>query len=297
MGRLRDLALDARLAPYVFLAPFMAIFVAFRLWPALAAGVMSFQEFEGVQSQSWVGLDNYEAVFANARFGKALANTVAYTLGTLIILIPVPLVLAALLDSGRVVKQTMFRVALFLPALTSLVVVSVVFRIVLARDGLLNVALTWFGVDGRLWLEAVDLAVPSMIIIAAWRWTGVNIIYFSAGLVNVPRELYEAAAIDGASAWRIFRSITVPMIQPTVLFVVVLSIIGGFQVFVEPLLLWSGGNSPRDGGLTVALLIYKTAFTSFNFGQAAAMGIVLAAIIMALSLIQFRFFGSRRFER
>ncbi len=203
------------------------------------------------------------------------------------------MVLAALLDSGRVVKQTLFRVSLFLPALTSLVVVSVIFRIVLAREGLLNTALSAVGLEPRFWLEAADLAVPSMIIIAAWRWTGVNIIYFSSGLVNVPKELYEAAAMDGASSWRVFRSITLPMIEPTILFVVVLSIIGGFQVFVEPLLLWSGGNSPGNGGLTVALLIYKTAFTSFDFGQAAAIGVVLAAIIVVVSLVQFRFLGGR----
>lgn len=297
MRTVRAALFDARLAPYVFLLPFLAIFVVFRLYPAISAGVMSFQEVRGTESQEWVGLANYESAITNPRFNKALGNTVLYTLGTLLILIPIPLVLAALLDSGRVVKQTLFRVSLFLPALTSLVVVSVIFRIVLARNGLLNTALGEAGIDSPFWLETADLAVPSMIIIAAWRWTGVNIIYFSAGLVNVPKELYEAAAIDGASAWRVFRSITLPMIEPTILFVVVLSIIGGFQVFVEPLLLWSGGNSPGNGGLTVALLIYKTAFTSFDFGQAAAIGVVLAAIIVVVSLVQFRFLGGGRSVR
>jgi arabinosaccharide transport system permease protein len=296
MQRARDLVLDARLAPYVFLLPFLLIFVVFRLWPAIHAGIMSFQEFEGVETQDWVGMANYQAALANPRFGKALGNTVIYTIGTLLILIPLPLILAAFLDSGRVVKQTMFRVSLFLPALTSLVVVSVIFRIVLARDGLLNTALEAVGLPPQRWLEAADLAIPSLIIMAVWRWTGVNIIYFSSGLVNVPKELYEAAAIDGAGAWKTFRTITIPMIQPTLLFVLILSIIGGFQVFVEPLLLWSGGNSPRDSGLTVALLIYKTAFTSFEFGQAAAMGIVLAAIIVAASLVQFRFFRGRGYS-
>lgn len=294
MRTFRAALFDARLAPYVFLLPFLAIFVVFRLYPAIAAGIMSFQEVQGTEARDFVGVANYEAAITNVRFGRALTNTVFYTLGTLLILIPIPLILAALLDSGRVVKQTLFRVSLFLPALTSLVVVSVIFRIVLARDGLLNNALGQAGLPSRFWLEAADLAVPSMIIMAAWRWTGVNIIYFSSGLVNVPRELYEAAAIDGASAWRVFRSITLPLIEPTILFVVVLSVIGGFQVFVEPLLLWSGGNSPRDGGLTVALLIYKTAFTSFDFGQAAAIGIVLAAIIVIVSVVQFRLLGGRR---
>jgi arabinosaccharide transport system permease protein len=245
----------------------------------------------------WVGFDQYAAVLQNPRLGKAFTNTVLYTLGTLAILIPLPLILAALLDSGRVVKQTVFRVSLFLPALTSLVTVAIIFRIVLAKDGLLNIALGSVGLPTPPWLEVADLAVPSMIIMAAWRWTGVNILYFSSGLVNVPREINEAAAIDGAGAWRTFRSITVPMIQPTVLFVLVLSIIGGFQVFVEPFLLWSGGNSPGNGGVTIALLIYKQAFTSFDFGGAAAMGVILSFIILVIAMVQFRFFGTWRAER
>jgi len=297
MKRVREAVFDPRLAPYVFLAPFLAIFIVFRLWPTIEAIVISFQKWEGTESQAWVGVSNYVATLANPRFGKALNNTVLYTLGTLLILIPIPLILAALLDSGRVVKQTSFRVALFLPALTSLVVVSVVFRIVLARDGLLNVALDGVGLPTNRYLEVANLAVPSMIIMAAWRWTGVNILYFSAAIVNVPRELYEAAAIDGANAWQIFRNVTVPMIRPTILFVVVLSVIAGFQLFVEPLLLWSGGNTPGDGGLSIALLVYKTAFTAFNFGQAAAMGMILAVIILVASVIQFRFFGGGRSER
>jgi arabinosaccharide transport system permease protein len=297
MQRARSLGFSARLAPYVFVAPFLAIFIVFRVVPTIYAVVISTQQWQGTDVVGFVGLTNYQKILSNPGLGKAFNNTVFYTLGTLLVLIPIPLILAALLDSGRVYKQTMFRVALFLPALTSLVVVSVVFRIVLARDGLLNFALTDIGLPANGWLEASNLAVPSMIIVAAWRWTGINIIYFSSGLVNVPRDLYEAAAIDGASAWRTFRSITLPMIQPTVLFVLVLSIIGGFQLFVEPYLLWSFGNSPGSGGVSVALLIYKTAFNNFNFGQAAAMGVLLALVILVVSVIQFRLFGGRRFER
>jgi arabinosaccharide transport system permease protein len=117
MRRVRDVLLGPKAAPYVFLVPFLAIFVVFRLWPAISAGIMSFNEVRGTENQEWVGFANYEAAFRNPRFSKALGNTVFYTLGTLLILIPVPLILAALLDSGRVVKQTLFRVSLFLPAL------------------------------------------------------------------------------------------------------------------------------------------------------------------------------------
>ena len=297
MGRVRTLLFGSKIAPYVFIAPFLLIFIVFRVVPTIYALVISFNKFEGTDDLGFTGLLNYQKILSNPALGKAFNNTVFYTLGTLLVLIPIPLLLAVLLDSGKVVKQTVFRVALFLPALTSLVVVSVIFRIVLSNSGLLNVGLSEVGIGSPAWLEAQTLAVPSMIIVAAWRWTGVNIIYFSSGLVNVPRDLYEAAAIDGASAWRTFRSITFPMIQPTVLFVLILSIIGGFQLFVEPYLLWPFGNSPGNGGLSVALLIYRTAFNNFNFGQAAAMGVLLAFVILVISMIQFRFFGGRRYER
>ena len=297
MQKLRALVFDVRVVPWVFLAPFLTVFVVFRVVPTIYAVIISMQQWQGTDVVGFVGLGNYTKAFANPSLTKAFSNTLWYTLGTLLILIPIPLALAAMLDSGRVYKQTVFRVALFLPALTSLVVVSVVFRIILARDGLLNVALGSAGLSTPAWLEAPSLAIPSLIILAAWRWTGVNIIYFSSGLVNVPRDLYEAAAIDGAGAWRTFRSVTLPMIQPTILFVLILSVIGGFQLFVEPYLLWTFGNSPGNSGLSVALLIYKEAFNNFNFGQAAALGVLLALVILVVSLIQFRFFGGRRFER
>ena len=276
----------------MFLLPFLSVFLVFKVYPVILAVTMSFQNFQGIQSQEWVGVTNYENVFKLVRFNQALGNTTIYTIGTLLILIPLPLILAVLLDSGRVVQSTVFRTLIFLPALTSLVVAGTVFRLILAEGGFLNLFLSsTLGIRPLRWLEVADLALPSLILVAAWRWTGINILYFNAGLVNIPRELYEAAVIDGASAFQMFWRITLPLLRPTTLFVVVLSIIGGYQVFVEPFILYTGGGGPGDGGLTMALLIYRTAFTSFNFGTAAAMGVILAAIILIFSLIQFRFFG------
>ncbi|MBL8160576.1 MAG: sugar ABC transporter permease [Anaerolineae bacterium] len=270
----------------------MIVFLVFKVYPVILAVIMSFQNFQGVKSQEWVGLTNYQNVFELVRFNQALANTTVYTIGTLLILIPLPLILAVLLDSGRVVQSTVFRTLIFLPALTSLVVAGTVFRLILAEDGFLNLLLSsTLGIRPLRWLETADLALPSLILVATWRWTGINILYFNSGLVNIPRELYEAAVIDGASPLQLFWRITLPLLRPTTLFVVVLSIIGGYQVFVEPFIIYNGGGGPGDGGLTMALLIYRTAFTSFNFGTAAAMGVILAAIIFVFSLIQFRYFG------
>ena len=278
--------------PLVFLAPYLLVFSVFKVYPVFRAILMSFQDFQGVTSQEWVGLQNYENVFNLVRFEQALSNTTFYTIGTIAILVPLPLLLAVFLNSGNVYQSTIFRTALFLPALTSLVVAGTIFRVMLAQRGFLNALLdTSLGMEPVRWLEVKNMALPSLIMVAVWRWTGINILYFNAGLVNIPRELYEAAAIDGARPYQTFFRITLPLLRPTTLFVVVISIIGGFQVFVEPFIIYFGGGGPGDGGLTLALLIYRTAFTSFNFGTAAAMGVVLAAIIFFFSLIQFRFFG------
>jgi arabinosaccharide transport system permease protein len=294
MGRRRWSLLDARLAPFVLLLPFMAIFVLFRIWPLIQAVVFSFQKVKGISGNEWVGLDNYERIFNAPQFSTAMWNTFVYTIVTLIILIPIPLALSALLDRGSTYKPMAWRISLFLPALASLVVVSFIFRVILSDEGLMNKALMSLGLSPQHWLTSASLAIPAMLIIATWRWVGVNMLYFNSGLVNISRELYEAAAIDGAKGTQMFRHITVPLMRPTILFVLIISVIGGFQLFVEPLLLWPGGNSPSNSGMSMALLIYKTAFTSFRFGDAAAMGVVLAVIILIVSLVVFRLAGGSK---
>ena len=283
-----------RLAPFVLLTPFMAIFLVFRIWPLIQATQMSFQNVQGIQANEYVGFQNYQNVFANPAFGTAMINTFVYTILTLIILIPLPLALSALLDRGGTYKPMAWRMALFIPALASLVVVSVIFRVVLAEDGLLNSALGVVGVAPQPWLTSASLAIPSLLIIATWRWVGINMLYFNSGLVNITRELYEAAAIDGARGWQMFWHITVPLMKPTIVFVLIISVIGGFQLFVEPFLLWAGGNSPSQGGLSMALLIYRTAFTNFKFGDAAAMGVILALVILIVSAVVFRLMGGTK---
>jgi arabinosaccharide transport system permease protein len=294
VGRRRWSLLDARVAPFVFLLPFTAIFVVFRVWPLIQAVEFSFQDVQGIQGNEWVGLENYQRIFNFPQFMTAMANTFVYTIMTLIILIPIPLALSALLDRGRTYRPMVWRMALFLPALSSLVVVSFLFRIVLSEDGLVNEALMALGLPPQAWLTSASLAIPSLLIVATWRWVGVNMLYFNSGLVNISRELYEAAAIDGARGTQMFWHITVPLMRPTIVFVLIISVIGGFQLFVEPLLVWPGGNSPSNSGLSVGLLIYRTAFTSFRFGDAAAMGVVLAFIILIVSLVVFRLAGGTK---
>lgn len=281
----------------VFLLPFVALFGLFRIWPVAHAVVMSFQEIESVGgAREWVGLDNYQRLFQDRTFFTALRNTALYTVGTVLILIPLPFVLAAVLKSRLVARQNFFRSTLFLPVLTSLVVVGVVFSLLLTRDGLLNSFLSLFGVPRVGWLETRHLAVPALIIMATWRWTGINIIYFTTGLSNIPNELYEAASVDGAGPVRRFWHLSVPLSKPIILFVTVLTIFGGFQLFVEPLILWGTGGGPGQGGLSVVVHLYRTAFTSFQLGYASAIGVVLALIIVLLSLLMLKLFGFFRKE-
>lgn len=275
----------------VFLLPFLIIFGVFRIWAVANAVVMSFQEMESIGVSRWTGFDNYIRLLSDPTFFTALRNTAFYTIGTLLILIPLPLVLAAVLRSPLVARASAFRSTIFLPVLTSLVVVGVVFSLLLSANGLLNTFLGAFGVPPLRWLEARNLAVPAMILMAVWRWTGINVIYFTTGLANIPRDMYESASVDGAGAIRKFWSISVPLSKPIILFVTVLTIFGGMQLFVEPFILWGTGGGPGQGGLSVVVYLYRTAFTSFQLGYASAIGVVLALIIITLSLVLLKAFG------
>jgi arabinosaccharide transport system permease protein len=276
----------------VFLLPFVVLFLAFRVIPVGQAIVLSFQHIESVgAAREWIGLDNYRRLFTDRTFLTALRNTVLYTAGTLLVLIPVPFILAAVLKSRLVARPDAFRSTIFLPVLTSLVVVGVVFSLLLTTNGLLNSFLSLFGVPRLGWLETRHLAVPAMILMATWRWTGINMIYFTTGLSNIPNELYESASVDGAGPLRRFWHLSVPLSKPMILFVTVLTIFGGFQLFVEPLILWGTGGGPGQGGLSIVVHLYRTAFTSFQLGYASAIGVVLALIITILSLVVLKLFG------
>jgi arabinosaccharide transport system permease protein len=270
------------------------MYLVFRVYAIGQAIALSFQDIEGIGITQWTGLANYRELLSDSTFYLALRNTAFYTAGTLLVLIPLPFVLAAVLHSNVIKRPNAFRTVFFLPILASLVVVGVVFSLLLSGEGLVNEFIGLFGVPPQGWLETRNLAVPALILLATWRWTGINIIYFTTGLSNIPDDLYEAAAIDGASAWQKFWHLSVPLSRPIILFVVVLSLFGGFQLFVEPFVLFPGGGSgggPGQGALTIVLYLYRTAFTSFRLGYASAIGVALAVIIMAVSLVQLKLFG------
>lgn len=279
-------------APYLFLLPFLVIFAAFQVYPMIYGVVISFFRFRGLAERQFVGLDNYVRLFNNPQFYQALENTTYYTLGTLVILIPIPLIFAALLNSKLTKFASVYQSAMFLPALTSLVIVGAVFRLLLdERGGLVNAALATIGIAPQKWLNSAALVIPSLLILAFWRWAGINLIYFLSGLTTIPHELYEAAEIDGATGVRRFWHITLPLLKPVIIFVLIISTIGGYQLFTEVYVLWPQGGTPGNAGLTLALALYRAAFRSFDLGYAGVLGVVMGLIIMVISLIQFRVFG------
>lgn len=280
-----------KIAPYVFVLPFILSFLIFFAYPLVNAVIMSFQEVLPGET-SFVGLDNYEKLW-NENFGAALFNSTRYTLWTLLLLIPVPMVLAVFLNSKKMVASNFFRSTIFIPALTSVVVAGVIFRLIFGElDGaLMNTILHLFGLESKQWLYSSNLAMFALLVLAGWRWIGINVLYFLSALQSIPGELYEAAEIDGAGKMRKFMRITVPLLKPITVYVVTITIYGGYAMFTESYMLWAGKPSPQNIGLTMVGYIYQQGFQYFDLGFGAAIGITLLVITLVVSLVQLTLTG------
>ena len=286
---------NQRYVPYVFVLPFVLSAGLFFVYPVIQTIIMSFQEI-APGLREFVGLDNYR-LLANPRFYTALRNSFVYTFLTIAVLIPVPMVLAVLLNSARSGAGrsafTVLRGMLFLPALMSVVVVGTVFRLMFAssESAIANTVAQLLGFPPTEWLLAgPTTAMVLLVLVATWRWTGINIIYFLAGLQQIPNELYESAELDGANAFQKFRRITVPLLRPVTVFVLTISVFGGFAMFEESFVLW-GPTSPGNVGLTMVKYIYQQGFQSAQMGLGSAVGITLLAIVFLVSLALLKLTG------
>jgi cellobiose transport system permease protein len=287
---------DLHGSPYLFIAPFFVLFTVFGLFPLVYTAWVSLRTWDLTGDAGFVGLDNYVRLAGDPDFWNALLNTVG-----LLVLATVPqllgaLVLAALLN--RPIRALlMFRLGVLIPIVTSVAAVAIVFGQLYGRDtGLVNGALGLIGIDPIDWQASKSsswIAVASMV---NWRWTGYNALIYLAAMQSVPRELYEAAQIDGAGAVRQFRSITVPLIRPALVFTIVMSTIGGMQLFTEPLLFGQGdvsGGSLRQFQ-TIAMYMFEQSFTNFDYGYGSAIAwtifllTVLAGVVNALLGRRFR---------
>jgi multiple sugar transport system permease protein len=289
---------DRERAVYLFLAPALLVITLFFFVPVVAALLLSLTDFDiyavaDPGNARFIGLRNYRDLLRSPLFRVALANTFYFVLvgGPLSVAVSLG---AALLVSHRAVRlRGLFRTVYFAPVVTTLVAVAVVWRYLYhPRFGLLNATLGLVGVGPIDWLSDPRWAMPAIILLAVWKNFGYNMIIFIAGLQAIPRELYEAADLDGAGAWQRFRHITMPMLAPTFLFVGVITMIGYFQLFAEPYVMTAGG--PVNATTSVVLLMYEQGFRWWNLGYSAAIAFVLFLVILIATLIQFRMQTARR---
>lgn len=282
-----------KVAPYVFVSPFVLVFAVFWVYPLLSSFGMSFQNVSLGQETEWIGMDNYTKLMGDTIFLKAVTNSVVYMLLTLVILIPLPMLLAVLINSKMMWGREIFKSAFFFPALTSVVVAGTIFRLMFGEmdTSLINSVLGWFGMEPVKFLKGQITGFIALLALATWRWLGVNMLYFLSGLKNIPDDYYEAASIDGASTFQKFTRITVPLLKPTTIYVVTISIYAGLAMFIESIMLWNGNNSPKNIGLTIVGYLYRQGIEKNDLGYAAAVGIVLLVIAMAINLTQLAFTG------
>ncbi|MGI8384078.1 carbohydrate ABC transporter permease [Robertmurraya sp. P23] len=284
-----------KVVPYIFVSPFILSFLVFSLYPSIKAIIMSFQQVLPGQT-TFIGLSNYSRVF-NPTFFKALSNTSIYVILTVFILVITPIILAVLLDSKIVKFKTFFRASLFLPALASTIVSGMVFRLMFGETdtAAANQILNWIGLESVDWRYNAWSGMFLMVLLCSWRWMGVNILYFLAALQNVPKELYEAAEIDGASTFKKFIYVTLPFLKPVTIFVTTISVINGFRMFEESFVFWEAG-SPGNIGLTVVGYLYQQGIQQNDMGFGAAIGVVLMLIIFVVSFIQLILTGAFKKE-
>jgi len=276
------------LTPYLFLAPGLALFVAFRVYPLLDGLRLSFTNARlGRAQYAFVGLANYERLLEDTRFHTSLVNTAFYAVASTLPILAIPLLLAVALNRG-IALRTFLRSAFFFPFTLSVVTVGLTWLWLLDPVvGPFNYYLKALGIPVRSWLADPTTAMWAIIVTSVWWVTGYYLVIYLAGLQDIPRELYEAAALDGAGGARAFWAITLPLLRPVFLFVFVTHVIGSFQIFGQVFILTQGG--PGDATRTVVQHLYETAFQNFfHFGAASAMAWVLFAIILGFSALQFR---------
>ncbi|WP_458122669.1 carbohydrate ABC transporter permease [Paenibacillus sp. Z3-2] len=282
-----------KVAPYVFVLPFILIFLIFWFYPLVNSFVMSFQDRMLGQDPKWIGEANYSKLLTDKVFLTAIKNSIVYMLGTLVLLIPFPMLFAVMINSQLMVGREFFKSSFFLPALTSVAVAGTIFRLTFGEmeGSLMNSFLGLFGVEPIKFLKDGEWSMAALLILACWRWTGVNMLYYLSGLKSIDNEYYEAASIDGASAWQKFRLITMPLLKPTTVYVTTISVYAGLAMFTESLMMFNGNNSPKNIGLTIVGYLYRQGIEQNKLGYAAAVGIVLLVIAMVINLTQLKFSG------
>jgi len=287
-----------RIAPYLLISPFLLLFAVFGLFPLAFSLWLAFQSWEptsGLDAMRFVGFDNFVFALADGWFWKSLKNTlwlaVASGLPQHLVALPLAVFLHGRLGRWRHALSG----AYFLPYITSTVAVAMLFSSMFSTDyGLINAALSGaFGIDPINWLWSPSTIKPAVALLVFWRYLGFNVVLYLAALQTVPKDLYEAARLDGAGAWSSFRAITLPAVKPMMLFAVTLSVIGGMQLFEEPFILTNGRGGSDQAAMTIAMYLYRLAFDFNDFGAASSLAWTMFGITAFLTWATNRVFAER----
>lgn len=280
--------------PYLYIAPFFISFAIFGLYPLLFSVQLSFSDYRIGRGGNWVGLLNFQRVLADPLFWTSLKNVIILWLGTLPIQLVLGFAIAWLLNSVTARLKGFMSGAFYLPVVTNLVAIALVFRLMFDDQyGIINHFLSFFGIAPIAWMNSSSAAPLTTILLIIWKGLGWYVVYILAALQSVEKVYYEAAKIDGATTLQTVWYITLPTIHPIFLFLTTLGTIAGLQIFTEPAVLFAGGGGPESSVLTPTMYIYTQGFSYLKFGNASATAVILGILIIGLSALQFRFFGSR----
>ncbi|GAA1717244.1 sugar ABC transporter permease [Isoptericola hypogeus] len=273
-------------AAAVFLAPWFVGLVLITAFPLVTSLYLSFTDYSLLRAPSWIGIENYTAMFSDPRFFQALKVTFTYVLVSVPLQLAAALALALVLDKG-IRGLAFYRSIYYLPSLLGAsVAIAILWRQVFGADGLVNQVLGFFGIEGQGWVSHPDYALGTLIVLNVWTF-GAPMVIFLAGLRQIPTMYYEAASIDGAGRVRQFRNITVPLLTPIIFFNLVLQLIGAFQTFTQAFIVSGGTGGPVDSTLFYTLYLYEKGFGSFQMGYASAMAWFLLLIVAGMTAVNF----------
>lgn len=277
-------------AGYFFVLPHLSLFAIFFLLPVGWGMYLSFFDYNAF-SQSFIGIDNYKYIFEDELFWKALKNTFVYTLGVVPLWLGKALLVTVLIYPFHKKIRTFFKAVFYLPHVTSSVIIAMIWLWVFnPQYGLLNYFISFFGLDPVIWLGNSMTAMPSLIMMQVIMGGGSTIVLLSAAMASIPEYYFEAAELEGAGSWAIFKKITLPLLKPTILYAMIMGTIANFQTFSNIYIMTQGG--PEFSTLTIAYLVYETAFKYYDLGLASAMSMIMFVILVALGIIQFKWLGS-----
>lgn len=290
-GRPVRLGFRERIAPYAYVAPFFVLFAVFGLFPLLFTFYVALFDWNPIGEHTFVGMDNFSKLWGDDRFWNAVRNTFSIWVISTVPQLLLALGMAHLLNHARLRFAAFFRMAVLVPYVTSVAATTIVFAQLFDRDyGMFNWLIGKFGVEP---IDFTASTLGSHIVISLmvmWRWTGYNTLLYLASLQALPRDIYEAAAVDGAGGWKQFRHITIPSLRPIIIFTIVTSTIGGLQIFTEPLLLSPTANQTCGTARqcqTLTLFLYEQAFGRFHFGYGAAIGVALFLMVVAVAAVNY----------